>query len=211
MREIAVTIEGLTPLLMHSIGGMRQTSGGAKNRIPTPEEEALASCYWLDEKHSSLAVPARCMHASFLGAGAKYKIGRATLIGPISSSIHLGPEMITLGTTHYEIDIQPVVVQKSRVLRARARVFPWSLKFSLFFDDEWLGIDVMAMTFPELIKTAGKTIGVLDYRPQKKGPFGTYQLVRYELLPAVEREVSIEAEIIGFAEPANKPQKRKAA
>lgn len=202
MREIKTTIEGLTALLMHNIAGMKQTSGGVKNRIPTAEEEALAGCYWLDEKHSSLAIPSRCIHGSFLGAGSKYKIGRSYLSGPISSSIHIGPEMITLGIKKYEIDVQSVVVKKNRIFRARAKVFPWSATFSIFFDDEWLAVDVMHKTFPELIRTAGKTIGIMDYRPQKKGPFGTYRLVSYELLPATKQEVLPDPKIIGFKEAA---------
>jgi hypothetical protein len=211
MRQIRATIEGLEPgLLMHNIAGMKQNRGGAKKAIPTPQEEALASLYWLDPEHSSLSIPADNLHASFLRAAPKYKIGKQTLTGIISSALHIGPEQISLNTKDYQIDIRSVVVQKNRIFRARAKVFPWSATFSIFFDEDWLGLDVMEQTFPELIKTAGKLIGVLDYRPEKKGRFGTYRLVRYELLPAAKQVPVPEPEIVGFLN-IDKTKPKKAA
>jgi hypothetical protein len=209
MREIKATIEGLTPLLMHNIAGMQQTSGGTKKSIPTPENEALAGCYWTDDEHSSLAIPARCLHASFLKTAPKYRIPKSSLTSLVSSAMHVGPEMIPLQKKDYEVDVQSVVVQKARIFRARAKVFPWSATFTLFFDEEWIGLDVMQITIPQLIKTAGKLVGVLDYRPDKKGQFGTFRLVRYELLPATKAVAVVEAEIIGF--PNQTKTKRKVA
>lgn len=213
MREIKVTIEGLQPgLLMHNIAGMKQTTGGTKKSIPTAEAEAAAGLYWVDAKKTSLAIPARCMHACFLRAAPKYKIGKNSLTGFVNSSMHIGPEQIPLNKKEYSINVQSVVVQKARVFRARGLVFPWSATFTLYFDEEWVGLDVMQQTFPDVIKTAGKLVGVLDYRPDKKGPYGQFRLDRYELLPAREREVVIEPEIIGFAdEEGRKSSRQKAA
>jgi hypothetical protein len=209
MREIKAMIEGLSPLLMHNIAGMKRSSGGKKNVVPGDEDYARDHAYWLDEQHSSLAVPARNIHASFLGASAKFKVGRSSLKSLISSAIHVGPELISLNKKDYIIDVQSVNIQKNRVYRARAKVWPWSALFSIFFDDEWISIEVMQITMPDLIQTAGKTVGTMDFRPQKNGSYGTYRLVRYELLPAGKQELTPEPEILGF--PGQEKSKRRAA
>jgi hypothetical protein len=203
MREIKVKIEGLEPgLLMHNVASMKSSSGGSKKSIPTSEEEALAACYWLDSKRSALAIPGRNIHASFVNAGGKYKVGKNTLTSLLTSSLHVAPELISLGKKTYSIDVRPVVVQKARILRARPLIHPWTANFSIFFDEEWISLKVMQDTMPELIKTAGKLIGVLDYRPAKKGPFGMYRLVRYEMLPMSQIEEVDQPEIIGFDQAA---------
>jgi hypothetical protein len=209
MREIKATIEGLSHLLMHNIAGMKRSQGGRRNVIPADEEYARDHAYWLDEQHSSLAIPARNIHASFLGASTKFKVGRSSLKSLVSSAIHIGPELISLSKKDYLIDVQSVVIKKDRVFRARAKVWPWSATFSIFFDDEWISIDVMQITMPELIKTAGKTVGLMDFRPQKNGSYGTYRLARYELLPAAKQEPAVEPEILGF--PGQEKAKRRAA
>jgi hypothetical protein len=45
MREIKITIVGLTPLLMHNVEGMKQNTG--ITTVPAPEVEAEAGAYWL--------------------------------------------------------------------------------------------------------------------------------------------------------------------
>jgi hypothetical protein len=201
---------------MHNIAGMQKTSGGSKKAIPTPEVEAAAGLYWTDEEHSSLSIPARCLHASLIHTAPKYRVPKSSLTALVTSAMHVGPEQIRLNTVDYTIDIQSVVVQKARIFRARGLIYPWSATFSLFFDEGWIGLDVMQVTIPELIRTAGRLVGVLDYRPAKKGRYGQFRLVRYELLEAEESEPEPLPIIVGFPAlpepvPTPKPSKKKAA
>src|SRR5215469_1628570 len=186
MRDIKVTLAGDSPLLMHNIAGMAKGQSGTVKRIPGPEEEAEAHLYWQDEAKSSLAVPAAAVHGSILKASAKFKVGKNTLWSLVASCCHLGPEMIGLGTTGYEVDVRSVVVQKNRVWRARGKVMPWSATFTMTFDEDWLPLPVMQETMPKIINTAGRLVGVLDYRPEKKCSFGTFHWTHYELLAAAK-------------------------
>lgn len=198
MREIKVTISGDSPLLMHNIAAMGDTAGGKVKSIPTKEEEAAAGLYWLNGGHKELAVPARCVHSCLLKASGKFKVGKASMSSLFAGSLHVEPEMVPLSTREYRIDTRSAVIQKNRVLRSRASVFPWSLTFDLIFDEEWITLGAMGKSGPEIIKAAGKIVGLLDYRPEKKGSFGTFHLVKYELLPPKKQAVVAAPEIIGF-------------
>jgi hypothetical protein len=202
MLQAKITLIGTSPLLMHNIAGMKQQAGSAK-RIPTPQEEAVQSLYWtLDRK--SLAIPAVALHAALMKAGAKYKMpNRSTVQSRICSAIHVEPEMIPLGITAYDIHICGVVVQRQRIFRARARVnTPWQCEASLWFDEDWFPVHLMRDTMPEVIRTAGMMVGLLDWRPEKKGQFGKFRLGRIELMPRSEQEIIADPEIIGFEEAA---------
>lgn len=203
-------------MLMHNIAGMKRTSGGRKD-IPTPEEEAEGGLYWLDDEKTSLAVPSIAIHGCFLKQAPQYKLPqRKSLQRLITSALHVSPEMITLNKKWYDkIDERSAVVQKNRIFRCRARIsLPWTLNFSLFFDPTYLPLNLMRGTMPNLITEAGQLIGLLDYRVEKKGPFGKFRLERYELLPQQYEEPLPDPLILGFdKEDANgsAPKKLKAS
>ena len=81
MRVFEVVIEGTKPILLHNPAGMGQ--GGAKKSgekcIPTPEEEAAASCYWTDDK-SSLMFPASNLQGAMIGAAGAYKVAKKSIV-----------------------------------------------------------------------------------------------------------------------------------
>jgi len=192
---------------MHNIAGMAKSQSGSVKRIPGPDEEAEAHLYWADEAKSSLAIPAVAVHGSILRASAKFKVGKNTLWSLVASCCHIGPELISLATTKYEVDVRSVVVQKNRVWRARGKIAPWEASFTMTFDEDWLPLPVMAETMPKIINTAGRLVGILDYRPEKKGSFGTFHWTHYELLPATKAKSIQEYKVLGF----EAPPRRKAA
>jgi hypothetical protein len=207
MRDIKVTITGNSPLLMHNISGMAKSQSGSVKRIPGIQEEAEAHLYWLSEAKTHLAIPAAAVHGSILKASAKFKVGKNTLWSLVASCCHIGPELISLGTTSYEIDVRSVIVQKARVWRSRGKVMPWEATFTMTFDEDWLPLPVMQETMPKIINTAGRLVGILDYRPEKRGSFGTFHWTHYELLPATVSRAPEEHKALGFEQPS----KRKVA
>ena len=65
----------------------------------------------------------------------------------------------------------PVVVQRARILRTRAKFdCPWSIEAVIDADDEL--VDTQKLT--AWLDVAGRRIGLCDWRPQKSGTFGRF-------------------------------------
>ena len=66
----------------------------------------------------------------------------------------------------------PVVVQRARILRTRAKFdCPWSIVAVIDADDEL--VDKQKLT--AWLDVAGRRIGLCDWRPQKSGTFGRFE------------------------------------
>ena len=71
----------------------------------------------------------------------------------------------------------PVVVQRARILRTRARFdCPWAAEFCVDADDEL--VDGAKLT--EWLSISGRRIGLGDWRPEKSGEFGRFEVVSVE-------------------------------
>lgn len=214
MRQVKITLVGLSAYLMNNPASMIAGTGGKKRTIPTPEEEAASKCYWIDDKHSSLVVPSTHVHAALIKGASRYKVDKQSLVSILVGACHVEPELIPINSVNYKIDNRTVIIQKNRIFRARPKVMcPWEIEFQLHFDPEWLPVEVVRQTLPEVIKTAGNLVGIGDYRTEKKGPFGKFYLKRFELLPQREETPLPEPEIIGFENFSvlQKPSKKKAS
>jgi len=180
MQNINITIEGLSPLLMHNPASMLDPQPATK-KIPKPEDEAAKSAYWTKDR-SSLMFPASSLHAALIRASGAYRINRKSVKSFIAGSIALSPEEVPLGTSEYEIDLRTVVVQRARIVRARAKIpTPWTASFIMTFDEQWLPEEFMEATMPEILNRAGSAFGLLDFRPQCGGPFGRFHVAEFRL------------------------------
>ena len=61
-------------------------------------------------------------------------------------------------------------------MRHRPRFDEWSAAFSLIVNENLLPVDFVL----QLLTEAGLQVGIGDFRPEKKGPFGTFQVVSWE-------------------------------
>jgi len=181
MKKIEVEIEGTSPLLMHSCENMMQqtaTKNPAKNYDPKVDAENVA----YRNKAGSLIVPSRCLKAAILNAASWYKFGKKSAKQIIAGCTRVEPYDIVLtdkkGKTlkDYDIDMRPVVVQRSRIIRSRPRLDEWRLKFDIIYNDEIIGDTKIIKA---IIEEAGQRIGILDNRPQKYGENGTFQVVSF--------------------------------
>ena len=65
----------------------------------------------------------------------------------------------------------PVVVQRSRILRTRAKFdMPWACTFEVDVDEELIDQSQLL----EWLDIAGRQIGLGDWRPQTSGTFGRF-------------------------------------
>lgn len=75
-----------------------------------------------------------------------------------------------------EIYSCPVVIQRARIMRHRAKIESWSLGFTLEIDDEIVPVEVIN----KLLVDAGRRAGIGDFRPQKSGSFGRYVVSKFK-------------------------------
>lgn len=179
--KINVEIEGVSSLLMHNIAGA-DLEKTAKRKIKTydPKEECEKAAYWMNngDGKRELCVPARCIYAMLLNAAKPFRMGKSSVASLIAGAIRVEPIDVSLGTDKYEIDIQSVVIQNNRIRRARPRLDAWKLNFDLIYHKDYVEPTVLE----KIVTEGGFKVGLLDYRPQRRGPYGTFQVTKFEVI-----------------------------
>lgn len=170
---IQVSIRGISPLLMHAFP-LRPIEALEKK---PPEEQAELAAY-RDPDTGELYIPAINIQRCLVSAAAYSKgRGRSTLQKPVAACVFVDPERVLLGTKEYSIDARAVVVPatRGRVVRYRPRLDNWECSFSLTYDPTLL----TEAQLRKVVDDAGNWVGLLDFRPEKKGPFGRFMVVEW--------------------------------
>jgi hypothetical protein len=179
-----IKIQGVgAGLLCHSPQGMIGPKTSRKV-IPSPEEEAKQAAYWNDDK-SAVGFPTWNIHQALVRAASGLKLPSNKKIGLspiIAGDIELSPAWVSLGTKQYLIDSRRVVVQRQSIIRRRPWFPSWSLAFYVHWEESTLGSDFHETILPELLTTAGERIGIGDFRPVCKGPFGKFKVESITLI-----------------------------
>lgn len=187
MKTIAVQIEGLTPLLIHRF--TEQSEQAKKTRrvevvTRDPREEATRHAYVAKDGtfyFSAFSIPS-CMGAA--GANHKATGTRKTLRFVVPSAVRTTSDTITITNgdggpaKSFEVDSRPVTIPatKGRIMRHRPRFDTWGARFELTINDDLLD----PATAHVLLQEAGLSIGIGDFRPEKRGPFGTFRVTSWQ-------------------------------
>lgn len=175
-RVTEIRIKGVSPLLMHKFP--MEPVEKIENR--TPEEQAEFSAYRME--NGSLFIPSVAMQRSLV-AGATFSKGkgRSTLQKESAACLMVDPAELDLAATEYQIDSRPVVIRatKGRIVRHRPRLDAWSVDFRLTWDETLLKEEQVR----RIVDDTGQRVGLLDFRPACKGPFGRFVVTRWETLP----------------------------
>jgi len=190
--KITVTIHGISPLLMNRFteaaeikvsGGTAVSFHGDKG---TPRAQAEAKRY--SDSEGRLYIPGPNIFACLIAAGTFHKAGKSKLTTMKTSLIPAGVIVDDLvcpltdadgnQIKAWEVDSRSVVIPSTggRIMCHRPRVDDWYLKFTLDVDT--------TMFSPALVRAvvddAGKKIGLGDYRPARKGPFGRFVVAHWD-------------------------------
>lgn len=183
------TIKGLTSLLMNKLTvKILQESGKGitkKKKEYDPDEEARAGAY-IDtiDGVEQLNIPWINLYSCILGGSGGYKVGNVTASKILAGAIRITPQHIPLkpafvdGKPNYVVDVRPANIHGARVTRARAKVWPWEASFQIRYLKESIETDA-AKDIEDILRSAGITQGLMDYRPQHKGWFGTFEVVDF--------------------------------
>ena len=174
MQTVKVRMRGLSPLLMHAYP-MEPIEAIEKK---SPKEQAELATY-RDPETKELYVPGVAIQRALIGAAAYSKgKGRGSLVRAAAATFMVSPERISLKTKTYAVDARPVVMPatKGRVVRYRPRLDQWEILFELVYDETLMS----SQQVRRIVDDMGSRVGLLDFRPERKGPFGRCVVVEWK-------------------------------
>lgn len=183
MENLHIKLNGLSPILMHNPAGMITLTAGTqildKKKIPTPDEEVKASRYLTPDGH--LYVPAIAVRNCLLNASVGLLINKKAAMQFLSGGLLLLDEAFPiyrngdmLAEDKYSMDVRRAVIQRQGITRVRARIeLPWELDCIFGYNSEIISTDIIKT----IAKRGGEIVGLLDYRVNKKGWFGRFEVI----------------------------------
>jgi hypothetical protein len=176
MKKISCKVKGISGLLMHAFPMVPIENPPIEKR--SPEEQAELAAY-RDPDTRGLYVPGLAIQRSFIAAAAFSKgKGRASLQKQAAACLFVFPDRVPLGVKDYALDARPIVVPatRGRVIRYRPRLDAWAIAFEIEYDESLL----TERQVRQIVDDAGSRVGLLDFRPEKKGPFGRFIVTEWK-------------------------------
>lgn len=188
--QAIIQIRGTEPLIQHSAAGLDTrseisqsiaaiTAKRGSNRTE-PDDERLAELetqrsLWLDAA-GKVTVPPEAIRSCIETAARKLKQGPNVREGLMVEETTFEYDRTALGATVEELGRNaqftvPVVVQRNRIMRTRAKFDTWSVTFTVDYDDELVDEPKLA----QWLDIAGRRIGLGDWRPACGGRFGRFE------------------------------------
>jgi hypothetical protein len=192
--KLSIRIEGVTPLICNrftdaaaeaSSAGVRG-SGAAQDR-GTPLEIAESKLYkGLDGKPM---IPQPNLMRCIMEGGRFHKAGKTQLTTSKSSHMYAcvdiaGAEIPLLHDQPWKVDTRAVRIPSTggRILAHRPMFDDWALEFIVDLDTSIVGAKVFRM----VVDDAGKRIGLGDFRPATKGPYGKFVVTKWQEVSQLE-------------------------
>ena len=193
-----IEITGDSPILMHSAAGLDTSSAISReiseiaakrglNRTITDElrlkQLECQRSLWLENGEPT--VPHSAVRAVIEAAARKLKQGPSVREGLIVESTSFEFDREKYGDTLDDWGKKcqhsvPVVVQRSRIIRTRAKFdTPWKVSAVIYGDDALIDRDKLTTW----LDIAGQRIGLGDWRPACSGAFGRFSVHSVVELP----------------------------
>jgi hypothetical protein len=179
LSTIHVQIEGIAPLLInrfHEEAAAEASSGihSRKERLG-PDDDATSRLY--PQNGNGATFPAENIRQSIIGASSRTKIGRRSATTDIAAAVYLFPEMLPLsGEWHTDSRAVVIPATKGRILRHRPMFNEWSIAFDIQINTDLVSERMVR----EIVDNAGALVGLGDFRPARKGPYGRFQITAWE-------------------------------
>lgn len=162
---------------MNSPKAMIDEALGQEMKLKTkkydPKEEAEKVAY-RNEK-GKLFVPSTAIRAAMINASSFKKIGKYAAKSIVSASVYIPEPEIVLDKQAYEVDSRTVVIQRNRVVKFRPIIKDWKLNFEIVYNENLIDEKFIR----QILTEAGQRIGLLDFRPQKTGSFGMFEVTKW--------------------------------
>jgi hypothetical protein len=185
--RIAIRIQGKTPLLLNrftdaaaiaATSGTRGSSAGGDRG--TPREIAESKLY--KDEDGKLCIPQPNLLRCIVDGGSFHKIGKKQVTTAKSSLVYASADVdgTMIAIKHKQpwvVDTRPIVIPSTggRILAYRPRFDDWELDFQIELETDIIGVKL----FRSIVDDAGQKIGLGDFRPSKKGPYGRFVVVHW--------------------------------
>lgn len=185
--EISITVEGISPLLVHAFTDADQIAASDGNRSSaasgdrgSPQEQAERHLY--KGVDGGLMIPQPNVFSCIIEGGKFFKAGKSKITTMRSSLIpacvQIAEIEIPLASAGgWTVDTRAVRIPSTggRIQRHRPCFHDWSLTFTVELDTKELSEKLLR----EIVDAAGSKIGLGDFRPACKGPFGRFKVTRW--------------------------------
>lgn len=187
MLQYKITISGESPLLCNKFtdAAMLKLDGGTSaiasaSDKGTPRDRATERVY--TDATGKPVLPGPNLYRAIIDAGRFHKAGKEKITTVKSSLVPAGIWLkeieIPIVDGSWEVDCRTVVnpATGGRMVAYRPRFDRWSVSFTLDVDDKMFGASIVRA----LVDDAGQKIGVGDFRPARKGPFGRFKVTSWK-------------------------------
>ncbi len=210
MLRYHIVVGNIAPMLMNPMTHATLTMLRERKRKQVKTDwsitdEARTKLFATDQ--GNLAIPSTNLLACLVNAGRKVKHGKTQLstaeTSMVPALISIDQELLLLNGNGTGVAFNPPWVADQRrgcnpadgvaVSLVRPRFNHWGFECTIQVDDSEIGQD----TAKKLFDVAGKFVGLGDFRPQKRGPFGRFQVLSWKEIGADDQPIT--------AEPADGP------
>jgi len=188
MKNVKVTLKGTASYLMCRFSDESEQQSPTRKMLvqhKTPREEATKLAYQDEEGH--FYFPSICIKRLLCAVASNHKLKgqRKSARFVVPGAVRVTPEVVTLTNgdgqtpiTDFEVDSRPIVIPstRGRVMRHRPRFDCWSASFALRINDDVLPSDFVHT----LLIEGGDSNGLGDFRPERGGEFGTFQVIEWK-------------------------------
>lgn len=184
MKAIRVTISGTTPLICNKFtdAAAEKASSGKSSAMAggnrgTPLEIAESKLYvGTDGKPM---IPQPNLLRSIVDGGKFHKAGKKQITTKTESLLYActdieGSEISIDHTQPWKVDTRAVRIPSTggRILAHRPMFDDWKLTFTIKYDDSFINEKLLR----QIVDDAGARIGLGDFRPSCKGPYGKFRV-----------------------------------
>jgi len=186
MKLIGVKIKGVTSLLQNRFNENAEVPKETRTVLilrGTPREEAEKVTY--RDKQGRFYFPGSAISRMLREVASNHKLkgSRKSAKYVVPAAVLVMDDALTIcngdgkPAVDFEVDSRPVVIPatKGRIMRHRPRFDVWSASFTVRINDLILPVDFIH----KLLTEGGEQHGIGDFRPEKGGPFGTFQVIEW--------------------------------
>jgi hypothetical protein len=186
MKSLTLKLQSRTQMLMHKLSFTKVDTikfGDVEALADVPRVKAIAEAGAYRNKSGQLIIPANNLYRGFIAAGGcivkkgatKYTKDVAGAVCVLQDMVLTNAEGVPL--TEYEVDIQRGIAKNgantTSVNCIRPRIDEWYGSLTFEFDEEVISEPKIL----EIVKAYGSKIGFLDFRPERKGPYGQFNVL----------------------------------